>query len=186
MSHRAGLTLATFVTLILSVSLALGWESANPQQAGMDESKLWQARDYALTGGGSGCIIRGGKLLMSWGDQARQYDLKSTTKSIGITVLGLAVKDRLVNLEDKAQRYCPDIGIPPNADDPRLNDIKIWHLATHTAGFDKSGGFEPLLFNPGMTWAYSDGGANWLADCLTLIYKRDLKDRRRGYLADLD
>lgn len=176
MSKPTGLTLATFVALFLSVGPALGWETVSPQQAGMDESKLWQARDYALTGGGSGCIIRGGKLVMSWGNQARRYDLKSTTKSIGVTVLALAVKDGLVNLEDKAQQYYPDIGITPNADDPRLADIKIWHLATHTAGFDKPGGFEPLIFDPGTTWAYTDGGANWLADCLTLAYRQDLKN----------
>ncbi|UCE48209.1 MAG: serine hydrolase, partial [Phycisphaerales bacterium] len=142
----------------------------------MDESKLQQAQDYALTGGGSGCIIRGGKLVMSWGSQTARYDLKSTTKSIGVTALGLAVTDGLVSLDDKAQHYHPDIGITPNAADPRLAEIRIWHLATHTAGFDKPGGFEPLLFDPGTAWSYSDGGANWLADCLTLVYRRDLKD----------
>lgn len=176
MSKPTGLMLATIVALLLSVGPALGWETASPQQAGMDESKLWQARDYALTGGGSGCIIRGGKLVMSWGNQATRYDLKSTNKSIGVTVLGLALKDGLMNLEDKVQQYCPDIGIPPNTGDGRLADIKIWHLATHTAGFDKPGGFEPLLFDPGTKWMYSDGGANWLADCLTLTYRQDLKD----------
>lgn len=176
MSKPTGLVFATFTALFLSVSPVLGWETTTPQQTGMDESKLQQARDYALTGGGSGCIIRGGKLIMSWGDQARRYDLKSTTKSIGVTVLGLAVKDSLMNPNDKAQRYYPDIGIPPNAGDSRLAEVKIWHLATHTAGFDKPGGFEPLLFAPGTTWAYSDGGANWLADCLTLAYRQDLRD----------
>ena len=176
MSKPTGLSFVTFVALFLVAGSSLGWESTTPQQAGMDESDLQQARDYALTGSGSGCIIRGGKLVMSWGNQAKRYDLKSTTKSFGVTVLGLAVKDGLVNLEDKAQRYYPDIGIPPNAGDPRLRDIKIWHLASHTAGFDKPGGFESLLFDPGTTWAYSDGGANWLADCLTLTYKQDLQD----------
>lgn len=176
MGKPTGLTLATFVALFLSVGPALGWETASPGSAGMDESKLWQARDYALTGGGSGCIVRGGKLVMSWGDQAIRYDLKSTTKSIGVTALGLAVKDGLVNLDDKAQQYYPDIDITPNTGDPRLAEIRIWHLATHTAGFDKPGGFEPLLFDPGTVWAYSDGGANWLADCLTLAYRQDLRD----------
>jgi CubicO group peptidase (beta-lactamase class C family) len=176
MSKPTTMTFATFASLFFFVGFTLGWESITPRQASMDETELQQARDYALTAGGSGCIIRSGKLVISWGDQARRYDLKSTTKSIGLTVLGLAVKDALMNLEDKAQRYYPDIGIPPNAGDSRVNDIKIWHLATHTAGFDKPGGFEPLLFDPGTTWAYSDGGANWLADCLTLTYKQDLKD----------
>jgi len=176
MTKPTGLMIETLVVLFLSVGSALSWESATPQQVGMDESRLQQARDYALTGGGSGCIIRGGKLVMSWGGQTTRYDLKSTTKSIGVTVLGLAIEDGLMNLDDKAQDHYPDIGIPPNAGDGRLADIKIWHLATHTAGFDKPGGFEPLLFDPGTAWAYTDGGANWLADCLTLAYRQDLKD----------
>jgi len=176
MSKPTELTLLIFTVYLVPIYSALGWENATPQQAGMDESMLQQAQDYALTGGGSGCIIRGGKLVMSWGNQAARYDLKSTTKSIGVTVLGLALKDRLAHLDDKAQNYYSDIGIPPNSGDPRLADIKIWHLATHTAGFDKPGGFEPLLFDPGTAWSYSDGGANWLADCLTLAYRKDLKD----------
>lgn len=49
-------------------------------------------------------------------------------------------------------------------------------LANQTAGFAKPGGYEPLLFEPGKRWHYSDGGPNWLAECLTLIYKRDLDD----------
>ena len=63
------------------------WERASPVSQSMDESKLRQAREYALTGGGSGYIIRGGKLVMSWGDPKKRYDLKSTTKSIGVTAL---------------------------------------------------------------------------------------------------
>jgi CubicO group peptidase (beta-lactamase class C family) len=49
-------------------------------------------------------------------------------------------------------------------------------LATHTAGFDKPGGYEPLLFQPGTKWRYSDGGPNWLAECVTLLYRRDLQE----------
>lgn len=176
MNKATGLRLAVLVSLSFSVGPALGWETAGPGAAGMDEAMLLRARDYSLTGGGSGCIIRGGRLVISWGNQATRYDLKSTTKSIGVTALGLALMDGLVSPDDKAQQYYPDIGVTPNAGDPRLAGIRLWHLATHTAGFDKPGGFEPLLFDPGTAWSYSDGGANWLADCLTLVYKKDLKD----------
>ncbi|MHC4508350.1 MAG: hypothetical protein ACYTAO_05240, partial [Planctomycetota bacterium] len=61
------------------------WERARPEQAGMDGSVLQKARDYALTGDGSGRIIRQGRLVMDWGDQKRRYDLKSSTKAIGVT-----------------------------------------------------------------------------------------------------
>ncbi len=152
------------------------WPRAKPAQVGMDEAKLAQARDYALTGGGSGYIIRYGKLVMSWGSPTKRYDLKSTTKSIGVTALGLAIADGKIKLSDKAAKFHPSFGVPPesNRDRSWLGKITILHLATHTAGFEKPGGYTKLIFEPGTKWAYSDGGPNWLAECLTLIYRRDL------------
>ena len=32
------------------------------------------------------------------------------------------------------------------------------------------------MFAPGTKWAYSDGGPNWLAECVTLVYGRDLQE----------
>ncbi len=157
-----------------STGKSFDWEDATPEQVGMAKSVLEQARDYALTGGGSGCIIRGGKRVMFWGDQSKRYDIKSSTKSVGVTALGLAIKDGIMNLDDKAQQYCSDVGVPSNEGDKRLADITIKHLATMTAGFEKPGGFEKLAFDPGTKWGYTDGGANWLADCLTLAYKQDM------------
>jgi CubicO group peptidase (beta-lactamase class C family) len=153
-----------------------GWTTATPAQAGMDAAKLQQARDYALTGGGAGMITRGGKLVLSWGDVAQKFDLKSTTKSFGATALGLAVGDGKVSLSAKAQTYHPSLGVPPDSNTATgwLDDITIKHLATQTAGFDKPGGYTALLFAPGTKWSYSDGGPNWLAECLTLTYKQDL------------
>ena len=142
----------------------------------MDPDKLVQARDYALTGGGSGYITRHGKLVLSWGSSTQRYDLKSTTKSIGATLLGLALLDGRLALDDFAQSCHPSLGLPPvsNASTGWLDDITLLHLATHTAGFDKSGGYTALLFAPGTMWSYSDGGPNWLAECLTLEYQLDL------------
>jgi CubicO group peptidase (beta-lactamase class C family) len=142
----------------------------------MDALKLEEARDYALTGGGSGLIVRGGRVVMSWGDIDRRYDLKSAGKSIGITALGLAIKDGKLRLDDKALKHHVRFGVPPhsNAETGWLDDITILHLATMTAGFEKSGGYAKLVFAPGTKWAYSDSGTNWLAECITLAYGQDL------------
>ena len=144
----------------------------------MDARMLGRARDYALTGGGSGCIVRGGRVVLVWGDQERRYDLKSTTKSIGVIALGLALADGKISLADKAGRHQPAIGNPPpeNVKTGWLGQITVFHLATQTAGFDKPGGYTRLLFPPGTKWSYSDGGPNWLAECVTLVYRRDLAE----------
>ena len=153
------------------------WERATPEQVGMDAGVLQKARDYALTGGGSGRVTRHGRFVMEWGDQKQRYDLKSSTKAIGVTALGLALKDgKIKSLHDPAAKYHPSFGVPPesNAASGRLGKITLFQLATQTAGFDKSGGYTELLFEPGTKWSYSDGGPNWLAECVTLAYRQDL------------
>jgi hypothetical protein len=151
---------------------------AQPEQVAMDEAKLESARKYAQTGGGSGCIIRGGRLVMAWGDQELRYDIYSSTKSISVTALGLAMMDGKVKLHDKAKKYLPTVGTPPegNAETGWLGELTLWHLATQTGGFEKTRGWCRQVNRPGTTWMYSDGGPNWLADCLTVVYGRDLLD----------
>ncbi len=154
------------------------WPRATPEELGIDRAKLEQARDYALTGGGSGLIVVGGKVVLTWGDLRQTYDLKSTTKSIGVTALGLAIKDGKLQLSDKARKHHPDLGPEPasNRETGWLDDVTVLHLATQTAGFDKPGGYTKLLFAPGAKWHYSDGGPNWLAECVTLAYRRDVNE----------
>lgn len=158
----------------IEISRTSAWEKVSPEQMGMKAGELRKARNYA---GGSGYITRDGKLVMKWGSAAKRYDLKSTTKSIGVTALGLAIKDGKVNLSDKGKQYVSNFGMLPdgNKDTGWVDDITLFHLATHTAGFDKRGGYTSLLFEPGTAWAYSDGGTNWLADCITLAYGQDIK-----------
>jgi CubicO group peptidase (beta-lactamase class C family) len=154
------------------------WPTAEPADVGMDEAQLRRARDYALTGGGSGYITRHGRLVMSWGDPRARYDLKSTTKSIGVSSLGLAIADGKIRLEDKVTKHHSAFGVPPDSNRKTnwIQEVTILHLATQTAGFEKPGGYTKLIFQPGTKWSYSDGGPNWLAECVTLAYGQDVDE----------
>ena len=153
------------------------WPKADPGDVGLDADAVRSSADYALSAGGSGMIIRHGRVIKRWGDQRKLYDIKSATKSFGSALLGFAVADGKVKLDAPAVRYQPSLGVPPNdPGNPWLKQITIRHLATQTAGFDKPGGYEKLLFKPGTKWLYSDGGPNWLAECITLAYQTDLQD----------
>ena len=101
----------------------------------------------------------------------RRYDLKSTTKSFGGLLLCLGLDDHKVTLARRAPTR-PELRPAERGARPRK--VTVGQLATHTAGFDKPGGFVPILYKPGSAFAYSDGGANWLADVLTSAYHRDL------------
>lgn len=154
------------------------WLEAEPEAVSMDAALLDSAQAYAETGGGSGMIVRRGRVVRRWGDQAQRYDLKSTSKSIGVTALGLALADGKMQLSDPVRRHHPTFGTPPDANAATgwLDDVTLLHLATQTAGFEKPGGYEPLTFEPGTMWRYSDAGPNWLAEALTLAYGRDVED----------
>ncbi|MBL7223879.1 MAG: DUF4185 domain-containing protein, partial [Candidatus Brocadiae bacterium] len=82
------------------------------------------------------------------------------------------------NLSDLATAYHPTFGVPPDSNRKTgwLGRITLLHLATQTAGFEKPGGYTKLTFAPGTQWRYSDGGPNWLAECITLAYRRDLQE----------
>lgn len=155
-----------------------GWTVVLPSDVGLQQTLLEQARDYALTGSGSGYITKNGQQVLSWGDVTTRYGLKSTTKSFGAALAGVALKDGLIDLDALAQQYLADVGIPPqtNNDTGWLGQITVKHLLTHAAGFDEGGGgYIDLLFQPGTVWSYSNGGANWLADVLTVTFNQDLK-----------
>jgi CubicO group peptidase (beta-lactamase class C family) len=152
------------------------WETATPADMNMTAGKLDQARNYSLIGGGAGFITRRGRVVYTWGNTGARSTLKSATKSIGGIALGLALDDGRLRLADSAQMHLSTIGVPPQSNTTTgwLDQITILQLATHTAGFEKPGGFGRLQFKPGTTWLYSDGGANWLADVLTQVYAEDL------------
>jgi CubicO group peptidase (beta-lactamase class C family) len=152
------------------------WPTASPAALGMDPGLLAEAVNYAQTYGGAGLIVRQGRVVASWGSTGQRFDLKSTTKSIGTTALGLAMADGLAVPDDLAIAHMPAFGTPPagNAATGWLGNMTLLQLATHTAGFAKPGGYGDVLHAPGSTWMYSDGGLNWLADVLTTRYHEDL------------
>lgn len=122
------------------------WQEAAPADLGIEEKPLLAARDYALSAGGSGLIVHQGKVILKWGDQTARHDLKSTSKSIGGMVLGLALLDGKAQLDDAAIKHLPTFGVPPETNRLTgwLERITLRMLANQTAGFDKPGGRGPI------------------------------------------
>jgi CubicO group peptidase (beta-lactamase class C family) len=161
-----------------------GWAKVEASAVGMTQGGLDAAEDVAIAvpadinppGGGSGMIVRHGQLVHLWGDIDVKVDMKSVTKSMGGVVLGLAMAQKGVVLEDTGIKYMPTFGTPPNTNATRAQLVTIAQLATHTAGFQKRDGnfTAEIIFDPGTKWSYSDAGLNWLADVLTTVYQEDL------------
>ncbi|MET0533133.1 MAG: serine hydrolase [Steroidobacter sp.] len=151
-----------------------GWTVATAADVDMDETQLVLAETYALTGGGSGMIVRHGRLVRAWGNTEQRFDMKSTTKSIGGIALGLAIDNGSLQLADTAQSKLATVGNPTANHPDWLSRVTVQGLATHTAGFAKPGGYVDQLYEPGTTWSYSDAGLNWLAEVLTGVLNQDL------------
>lgn len=154
-----------------------GWTTAAAADVGLNDTALAEAEAYALTGGGSGMIVRRGRLVRAWGNTETRYDMKSTSKSMGGIALGLALDSNSLALSDLAQSRLATIGNPTANNPTWLSQITVQQLATHTAGFDKPGGYVDQLYQPGTTWRYSDAGLNWLAELLTTVINEDLATR---------
>ena len=153
------------------------WETASPASQGLSQEGLDAAANYAsASGGGSGCVIRGGYLVKEWGDPQKRADIKSCTKgSLGATALGLALDRNLVDWDDRANTHYRGLGrgVAANAETGWLDNITIRHLATMTAGFD-DGRPPQLAYRPGTSGIYSNDSANLLAELLTIKFNEDL------------
>ena len=152
------------------------WASATPESQGMSAEALDALASYAQEHGGvSGCVVRFGVLVKEWGPRSARADIKSAAKgAIGATVLGLAVDDGLVALDDPARKHLPELGDgTPGHSAEWLAEIKVRHLATMTAGFD-DGRPPKLAYRPGTAGIYSNDTANMLAELLTVRFGEDL------------
>src|SRR3954447_10756330 len=162
----------SFVSRCAAGAALLSAACALPAAASVDQTQLQKALTLGQNkGAGSIDVYVGGALAGSSGPRATAYDLKSTTKAFGGLLLCLALDDGKVALSDLGAKYVANFGQPSTA---AARKVTLGQLATHTAGFDKAGGFIPILYKSGSAFAYSDGGANWLADVLTSAYRQDL------------
>ena len=160
------------------------WSSVAPAAVGMDPTRTAAALAYGSSRAGSGILIRAGKRFGHWGSQSTLYAMRSTTKSIGSILIGIAIKEKRITLDNLLTGRVPSFGVPPQSNLAHgwLPGITVRELATQTAGFAKTGGFGELLFEPGTGWYYSDGGPNWIADLLTVKFSQDLQTVLRTHV----
>ena len=74
--------------------------AARPEQVGMNQAKLEQAKGYAQSAGGSGMIVRHGRVVLRWGDQKKRYDIKSAIKKRRHNIVATPFKKCLNNLKE--------------------------------------------------------------------------------------
>lgn len=135
------------------------WERVSPAEAGLDASKLKAMSDYA---GGFGCVVRGGKMVYTWGDASRRKDVASAVKPVYTHFLVKAIEsgklkgfdDRVINVEPRLKDLSKDQGY-------KDREITWRHLCNQISCYGVSE-------KPGKAYDYSDWNMALFFDSLFL------------------
>jgi CubicO group peptidase (beta-lactamase class C family) len=123
------------------------WATKKPDEVGLNARKLKELSDYA---GGFGCVVRGGYMVYTWGDESRRKDVASAAKPLYAHFLFKAVEDgKISSLDEQVNKWEPRLNRINK--DLRYKDrgIKWRHLANQTSCYG-------LSEAPGTAFAYND------------------------------
>ncbi len=156
-----------------------GWQTSTPEQQGFDSAKLAEGLLQIQQKGipiHSLLIVRNDKVVLDATfypyDGKLPHSVASVTKSLTTTLIGIAIDQGKLHLDDKMVSFFPGATIANP--DQRKNDITIRDLATMTAGFDcqtdpneptvaametspnwvQFGLDLPMAYTPGTHWVY--------------------------------
>ena len=127
------------------------WDlSKTPEEFGMDRAKL-DAFKSNLGAASTGCVVRNGYLIYSWGNPSANFGWASASKPCLSTMLFAAIHEGKI--------ASPDSLLLPHWPGLRPSDqtMTFRHLADMMGGYacnDRDGSGDPLA--PGSRWAYND------------------------------
>lgn len=156
------------------------WETIAPESAGFDPAKLGQAGQWLEDNVGDrryrAVIVRGGRLVAEWNHgvaRDAQLELKSATKSIFSSILGIVIAEgKLPSADARLIDYYPEAFDVPEGTGPKPgryvfdkdHAITFRQLISNTSGYMKPGE------EPGQVFHYQTYGMNILTHALAKIY----------------
>ncbi len=196
------------------------WKIKSPKDLGYNEAKINEALDYAFMRTGdekdrkgnrtdSVVVIKDGFLIAEKYARGFTKDSRHLSWSVGKsfvnTLFGIAEKEGLVNRNDFAYKYFPEL------DKDEKREIKIEHLLNMSSGLDWNEGYEasplnstviqmlytlgkkdmakytaerPMKHKPGTYLYYSSGDSNLLMGILKNILKEKYSNYPKEKLFD--
>lgn len=149
------------------------WESRTPQEAGLSSETLHQ---FSAVVGGRGCVVRGGYMVFTWGDQARSADVASAFKPLLTTLMLMAVAEgRISSVDEPLARVDSRLATLNNGKDAAIT----WrHLANQISGYG-------LSERPGDAYAYNDYAITLYFDTLMeKVFRTNATEVLRTRLAE--
>lgn len=156
-----------FLTLSCVVSIALStpaenwpeahWAESTPAEAGLDAAGLDAMATFA---GGRGCVVRGGKMVYTWGDATKRGDVASAVKPWFSAFLFLAVESgKIESLDTPLVTFEPRLTELNAALDHKDRNITFRHAANQTSCYG-------VTEAPGTAFNYCDWQMALFADTL--------------------
>jgi len=184
LSSRAGLVAVLVFGLVLDAnSQASGvpvveWQQlASPERAGWSAKKLGKIHEYVEEmGSTSALIVQHGVVVAAWGDVAHKSNLHSCRKSLLNALIGIAVAEGKINLNDTLDKLGIDDKKPSLTDAEKQATVRDLLEARsgvyHPAAYETKGMAEQRpprgSHVPGTFWYYN----NWDFNTLGYIYEQ--------------
>jgi CubicO group peptidase (beta-lactamase class C family) len=177
------------------------WRTSTPEAQGMDSGTLLELFAYVADADirlHHLSIIRNGYLVLNADFypylQDWPHDIVSVTKSVTSTLIGIAHREGLLDLDSRVLSHFPEVAA--NQVDPLLHELTVRHLLTMTSGLcegsadnaqqldamrrSPSGAdvllHEPLRSEPGNSFAYCDGASQLLSAILTRVTRMPARE----------
>ncbi len=154
------------------------WQQlASPEQAGWSAEKLEKVRAYVdEIGSTSAMIVQHGVIVAAWGDVAHRSNLHSARKSLLNALIGIAVAQGKINLDDTLAKLGIDDKPPSLTDVEKLATVRellearsgIYHVAAYETNGMEEQRPERGSHAPGEFWYYN----NWDFNTLGYIYEQ--------------
>lgn len=154
------------------------WQQlASPEQAGWPADKLAKIHEYVEEiGSTSAMIVQHGVVVSAWGDVGHKSNLHSCRKSLLNALIGIAVAEDKINLDDTLEKLDIDDNKPSLTSEEKQATVRDLLEA-------RSGVYHPTVYEtkgmeekkpprgshaPGSVWYYN----NWDFNTLGFIYER--------------
>jgi CubicO group peptidase (beta-lactamase class C family) len=173
------------------------WESASAGEAGWDEQKLEEAIDFAMSRKSSSVVVvHAGRIIaerhsempkasarysaMKLGMTSEGHaieDVASVQKSIVCLLVGVAIDQGLVTLDDSVQKH---LSVGWSKADKELEPaITLRHLVTMTSGLNTKLEF---VAAPGTRWAYNTNAYAKSLTCLEAVTGKSANELTSDWL----
>jgi CubicO group peptidase (beta-lactamase class C family) len=150
---------------------------ASPERAGWSAKKLGEIRGYVEEiGSTSAMIVQHGVVVAAWGDVAHRSNLHSCRKSLLNSLIGIAVADGKINLDDTLEKLGIDDKKPSLTAAEKQATVRDLLEARsgvyHPTAYETKGMMEQKPARgshaPGTFWYYN----NWDFNTLGYIYEQ--------------